>query len=366
MHLTQLPSGTWRVAVKHRGERRTATAATRGEAYRLGAELILEMGGNPTDAPTVGDMLAAHLIEKAPGDGGWSPTYHHDATTVIDKLTDTSPRFVARRLRDVSPAVLLGLYRELDRKGWTRWRVKRLHTVMGTAWQMAITYEWASSNPCRLVAPPTPAAAVIRPPSHSQVAAILDQLDDLDLLAVRLNATLGIRRGDLCGLQWSDFDEDRAEILIARSIAWTPGERHVMPTKSGKRSHRRLPLDLPTVALLRRVRAEQVRRAVAVGLPSPEWILSSDAGVTPWRPDRVSRLFRRVADRAGATGVRLHDLRHYVATSMLEDGEPLSDVAGQLGNTIATTQAVYAHYLPGRGRESVDRRAARLARPPSG
>jgi integrase len=82
--------------------------------------------------------------------------------------------------------------------------------------------------------------------------------------------------------------------------------------------------------------------------------------VTPWRPDYVTRLFRHTADRAGAHGVRLHDLRHYVATSMFDDGASSHDVAGQLGNVIATTEAKYRHWLPGRGRESVTTRAARL------
>lgn len=361
MYLRRLPSSAWQVTVKHGTERRTATATTRGEAQRLGAELLLTLGGGGRRSEvrvTVADMLAAHLADRA---DTWAPTYHHDAVTVIDRLAADHRVFAARPVRDVTPAVLLGLYRDLARKGWTRWRIKRLHTIMGTAWQMAIPYEWAATNPCRLVAPPTPEPSEIRPPTGEQVAAIMARLDDLDRLAIRLSSTLGIRRGDLCGLQWTDFDPDRAELLIARSIAWTPGQMHVMPTKSGRRSHRRLALDLQTVALLRRHRAAQVEQALAGGSP-PVWIMSDDAGTTPWRPDRVSRMFRRVATRAGVGGVRLHDLRHHVATTMLEDGDPVSDVAGQLGNTIATTQAVYAHWMPGRGRESIDRRAARLDR----
>lgn len=330
---------------------------------REGAELLLEMGGGGRRselAVTVGDMLIAHLADRA---DTWAPTYHHDATSVVDKLVHDARKFTRRRIRQVTPAVLLGLYRQLAKDGWTQHRVKRIHTVLGTGWQMAITYGWANSNPCRLVAPPTPTGSRVHPPDHDQVRAIFASLTGLDLLAVRINATLGIRRGDLCGIQWADVDLDRAEILIARSIAWTPGQRHEMPTKSGERSHRRLAIDLPTSSALRRWRVEQAETALARGLPAPVWVFSTDGGVTPWRPDRVSRLFRRVADRAGARGIRLHDLRHFVATTMLEDGVPLHDVAGQLGNTIKTTEDKYRHWLPGRGRESVDRRAARLDAP---
>lgn len=367
MHLSRLPSGSWRVAVKHGGQRLTGTAPTKNEARRLGAELLIELGGDGRrlkDANvTVNDMLARLLVERAydpTTDRGWSPTFHADATHVVDKLSRDAPAFAARRVRDVTPSTLMDLHHTLRGRGWSHHRVKRLHTILSMAWKMAKRLEWCRSDPTAVVAPPTPERPDVRPPSSEQVAAILAELDGLDLLAVRLNATLGIRRGDLCGLQWSDFDAERAELLVARSIAYTPGQMHVMPTKSGRRSHRRLALDLPTVALLRKVRAKQTEDAVKAGLPAPVWVVSDDAGVSPWRPDRVSRLFRRVADRVGATGIRLHDLRHYVATSMLEDGESAHDVAGQLGNTPAVVESTYRHWVAGRGRQSVDRRAARL------
>lgn len=359
MYIQKLPSGKYRAQVKAGGEHRwTHATRTRGEAQQAAADLIHELGADtkPNTAITVRDMLHAHIAEQA---DIWSPTYLHDAKAVIDKLGRDRRNFLDRRLRDVSTSVLLALYRDLGKKGWTRWRMKRLHTVLGTAWKMAVTYEWAVSSPCVLVKPPTPEDPDLRPPTDAQVAAILGSLTGLDQLAIRLNGTLGIRRGDLVGLQWPNVDLERSQVLISQSIAWTPGQRHIRPTKSGKRSHRNLALDLPTATLLRRWRAEQVAQALADGMPTPLWVFSDDGGVTPWRPDRVTRLFRRAADRVGAD-CRLHDLRHYVATSMLNDGESTHDVAGQLGNTPATVEAKYRHWLPGRGRESVDKRAARL------
>jgi integrase len=361
MYIQKRPDGRYRAQVKHGGKRRwTAIVDTKAEARRLAAELVIELGGGGRHAErrvTVGEMLMRHLAEQV---GKWSPTYHHDATAVVGKLIENHGAFTARQIRDVTPSVLLSLQRQLARDGWTPWRVKRLHTVMGTAWKMAVTYEWTASNPCRDVPPPTPEGADVNPPTDEQVRVVLAGLDGLDLVAVRLNSTLGIRRGDVVGLQWTDVDFDRAELLIARSLAYTPGQIHVMPTKAGKRSHRRLALDLATLAMLRRWKAEQAERALANGLPTPRWILSDDGGVTPWRPDRLSRIFRRVARRAGLSGIRLHDLRHYVATSMLNDGVSVHDVAGMLGNTPAVVESTYRHWLPGRGRESVTARAARL------
>jgi integrase len=65
-----------------------------------------------------------------------------------------------------------------------------------------------------------------------------------------------------------------------------------------------------------------------------------------WRPDSTSRAFRLLVARAGAPGVRLHDLRHYVATRLLAAGVDVRTVAGRLGHRNAsTTLNVYAHFV---------------------
>ena len=52
-------------------------------------------------------------------------------------------------------------------------------------------------------------------------------------------------------------------------------------------------------------------------------------------------------------GVRLHDLRHYVATRLLTNGIDVRTVAGRLGHrNPSTTLNVYAHFVPGSDREA--------------
>ena len=60
----------------------------------------------------------------------------------------------------------------------------------------------------------------------------------------------------------------------------------------------------------------------------------------------MSRSFARLCERAGLSGVRLHDLRHYVATRLLAAGVDVRTVAGRLGHrNAATTLNVYSHFL---------------------
>ena len=56
--------------------------------------------------------------------------------------------------------------------------------------------------------------------------------------------------------------------------------------------------------------------------------------------------------------MRLHDLRHFVATQLLSAGVDVRTVAGRLGHrNAATTLNVYAHFL-----EQSDRQAADIMR----
>jgi len=69
-------------------------------------------------------------------------------------------------------------------------------------------------------------------------------------------------------------------------------------------------------------------------------------GSMPIRPDKVTGSFRRLGNRLGLKGVRLHDLRHFAATRMLAAGVPIRTVSGRLGHADAsTTLGVYAHFV---------------------
>jgi hypothetical protein len=111
--LSRLPSGTWRVAVKANGLRRTATARTKGDAKRLGAEMLLELGGSPRLSPTVGELLDAHLAAI-----NIAPTTRQSYARVVDGLPDT---FTSRPVREVGPHIVEGLYRQLAATGDRAW-----------------------------------------------------------------------------------------------------------------------------------------------------------------------------------------------------------------------------------------------------
>ncbi len=163
-----------------------------------------------------------------------------------------------------------------------------------------------------------------------------------------LTARLGLRLGEVTGLQWGDFDKDENVLHVRRQ--WTRlGEYQEPKTNSGKR---RIPLspDLRELLIARRLRSEFAR--------DEDPIFASLAGTPLTHRNATKRGFEAARDLAGITGVSFHDLRHAAASRLIEAGLSPVVVATILGHTNPSiTLRVYAHVFD---RQKTDH-AVRLA-----
>jgi integrase len=78
-------------------------------------------------------------------------------------------------------------------------------------------------------------------------------------------------------------------------------------------------------------------------------VFSDDpAGGRPWQPNWVTKRFIDYRRRTGLAHFRLHDLRHFMATTMLAAGVPVPVVSERPGHArTSTTVNIYAHAMPG-------------------
>ena len=119
--------------------------------------------------------------------------------------------------------------------------------------------------------------------------------------------------GEILKLQWSEVDGDRLNLA---------------DTKTGPR---RVWLSQAAQAIL----ARQPRAASPYVFPSPRH---------PDKPlSHALCLWRRARKEAGLDDVRLHDLRHTVASQAVARGVPLPTVARMLGHADPTMTLRYAH-----------------------
>jgi integrase len=172
-----------------------------------------------------------------------------------------------------------------------------------------------------------------------------------------LAAVTGARRSELVALRWAEVDLKRGVVEIRRGVVL--GRDGIVGKGTKTHAVRRVALDPAAVRhlLAHRERSERVATMCGTILDGSAFVFSHEPdGSRPWRPDVVTHAFGRLRDRAGLPNVRLHDLRHFVATRLLASGVDVRTVAGRLGHrNTATMLSLYSHFL-----EEADREAAVL------
>jgi integrase len=217
-------------------------------------------------------------------------------------------------------------------------------------------------NPAAKVDRPRGAKPDITPPAPADVVRMIAEASPSLAAFLRLAALTGARRGQLCGLHWADVDLDTATIRWTRALGKVPGGTIEKETKTGARWP--IALDPVTVELLHAHRRRCVESALAAGasMPGDAYVFARDlAGRLPWHPDGASQRFAVLRKRLGLDGVRLHDLRHWMATQVLGDGIDIETVAGRGGWANTTTPLeIYSHFQPARDGELARKLAERL------
>jgi integrase len=166
-------------------------------------------------------------------------------------------------------------------------------------------------------------------------------------------------RGELLALRWADVDLETGSIAIQRSFTEGPTGPVLAPTKT-RRPHR-VALDEMSRDAVAKFRADQ--GAVGPGASGRFVFSHRPDGAVPWLPNWVTKAFVRCRRQAGLAHFRLHDLRHFMATEMLDAGVPVTVVSARLAHARAsTTLNVYAHAVPGADREAAELLARRLQR----
>jgi integrase len=311
-----------------------------------------ERGLTARTTATVGELLDRWL-EMARTD--FSPKTTREVSGYIER--NLRPALGEVRLSKLTVASLDRYYRSLLVDGGRHGQslapgtIRRIHGILRRALAQGVRWGWIGVNPAASASPPRVPQPEISPPSPEQLGRLQAALDASDPelgMFVRLSAMTGARRSELLALRWSDVDIDRGVVTISRGIVLGPDGLVEKDTKTHQT--RRVAIDTATVAQLATFLAACSERAETCGavLALDALVFSSDIeGAEPWFPDSVSRRFRNESRKLGLDGVRLHDLRHYVATRLLSAGVDVRTVAGRLGHrNAATTLNVYSHFVP--------------------
>ena len=216
-----------------------------------------------------------------------------------------------------------------------------------------MAWGWTTKNPVLLATPPSLPRIGRKIPTADVVAQLLDTAarsrNPDNFVAFRFLAATGARRGEVCGLRWDSVDLGTGRIEIRAAMAQLmTGE--VLEKDPKSHQIREVRIDERTRALLAEHLEQQRRTALRLGstLSDRAYVLadlSVDAeGLAPTHPNRLTQAFGRLRRNVhGAENLRLHDLRHWYASTQLDAGEPLLAVAARIGDHVETLAKVYAH-----------------------
>ncbi len=353
-HLQHRGGDAWRIKVylgrsadgRKRYQERTVRGSRR-DAERDLARLVVEVdeGRHAAAAPmTFGELLDRWLEVKRAS----------VAPRTVESYEWIAPKYLRPRLGDRKLAALRtmdldALYAELHASGLSARTVRICHTVVRQSLEQARRWRQIARSPAIDATPPRSLRREVTPPTVEKVVGLLDAAYDADPAFgtyLWVTSATGCRRGEACALRWTDIDLDRGKLSIRRAIVQTGRELREEDTKTHQ--SRRVALDEATVALLRQHRLRQREQALALGMPlADDALLFATVEGTPWRPDVCTNRFGRLRAGLGLDGVRLHDLRHFVASVLIDGGIPISTVSTRLGHSqMSTTLNLYTHAIP--------------------
>lgn len=180
---------------------------------------------------------------------------------------------------------------------------------------------------------------------------------------VMLTADTGARRGEICGLEWTDINWNSCTVSFSRNYQYTPGVgTYFTSPKNGKA--RTVDIGEDTLNVLRQWKEEQQKECVCKYIFNPEKsnqnkhkadahchrpTKMADKKVipiekNPMHPQSPTRYFKKFADKYDVPGFHPHMLRHTSASVAITNGADVTSVSARLGHSDpAVTLRMYSH-----------------------
>ncbi|MFI6154067.1 tyrosine-type recombinase/integrase [Kitasatospora sp. NPDC051170] len=355
------------VGVKDDGtpDRRHVSAKTRPEvtAKVRKLEKLRDDGAVPRAGQkwTVGKWLTHWIKEIVPGTVGENTYAGYEVAVRVHLV----PGLGAHRLEKLEPEHLERFYKKMQASGSAAGTAHQAHRTVRVALGEAVRRQHLTRNVATIAKAPKLEEEEVEPFEIEEVQALMDTARKRRNSARWIFAlALGLRQGEVLGLQWKDVD-------FARGVAWVkrgrlrPKYRHGCGDRCGRKpgfcpkkepirretkdtksraGRRAVPLPEQLVAILRLHKEEQDReRALARDLWTDKgYVFTSETG-EPLNPSTDYHHWKRLLREAGIRDGRLHDARHTASTVLLLLGVPERIVMAIMGWSSTSMAQRYQH-----------------------
>ena len=181
--------------------------------------------------------------------------------------------------------------------------VRHIHSTLHAALKDAVQAHVIPRNPTEGTTAPKPNYKPKRILTRAELDAFLAVVEQDEVWRDFFQTELmtGLRRGEICGLQWSDFDGNTGTLKVCRTLhSQRKGEYTVGETKTNQ-GMRTIILPHSVTEILRRRKADAISQWIFPDPVKPE---------DPVDPNAAYRHMKTMLQRADLPSIRFHDLRH--------------------------------------------------------
>lgn len=167
---------------------------------------------------------------------------------------------------------------------------------------------------------------------------------------------LGLRQGELLGLQWGDIDWEKQTLRVARQVQTIPKQGTTITSTKSETSVRLLPLPPALLRALRAYLTSERERCLEAGqVWTVERLLFGTSKMTPMLPRNLVRHFYGARTKAELSeDVDFHHLRHTVGAALVEAGVNEATIAAILGHSGGSVTRRYSHVSQGAMRTALE------------
>ena len=144
----------------------------------------------------------------------------------------------SERLCDITVVKVDGFMAKMIVDGYSPRSVTKSFQLLKQAFNYAIAQDFLRKNPCSFCKPPKRTKTPINALSREKRSRMLDLARQVQpnsiAIAIVIMLTIGMRRGEVCALRWSDFNEVKKTITVSHSFGNGEGGFCLKEPKSGR------------------------------------------------------------------------------------------------------------------------------------
>lgn len=244
----------------------------------------------------------------------------------------------------ITPNIMQNLFDDLSKTGLSNTSQLYCYRVLHRCFKWALQRQDIPFNYCDYIDAPKKDKPSIKWLNKDELKRFIDYLSNSDnkvcSLFLMFACCLGLRRGEILGLKWSDFDFSNKSVLIQRSASYVKGGYQFTNCKTVSSQRLLLIPELLFQKLIDHKKSVERR-----GLYSDERFLFSYENDKIISTDRFQTFKKKALSDIGLPNLRIHDLRHSFASYLVtENSTPINVISKMLGHSkVSTTLDIYTH-----------------------